>query len=321
MNAVVQAETNALATQQGTQLAVGPMANAIQALQTGMSIEHLQGVMALQKEWEANEARKAYVADMAAFKLNPPTILKTKLVGYKNKDGTHTGYMHATLGSVASAVVEALATHGFSHSWETKQASGIITVNCKITHRLGHCETTCMEAMPDQSGKKNAIQAVASSITYMQRYTLLSACGLATMDMPDDDGRGNEPVDTMGEGGLQHLIDGAMATTSDEAALAYWQKNRALLTVKASYDAFKDAVAQHRQGLRGKSAPAQPRAEQEPSPQLDRFEVIQSMLNDAKTEDQLNVAADWINDLQDPVEVQELNNLYETRAKTLRSKP
>lgn len=188
MNAITTTENHALATAQQPQFA-GPMGSAIAALQAGMSIEQMQGIMSLQKDWEANEARKAYVADMAAFKLNPPEIYKTKSVSF-----TGTSYMHATLGDVAKAVVDALARHNFSHSWETKQAGGFITVTCKITHRLGHFESTSMEATPDQSGKKNAIQAVASSITYMQRYTLLAACGLATMDMPDDDGRGSEPA-------------------------------------------------------------------------------------------------------------------------------
>lgn len=195
MNSISVVEQHAVAAPQNTQLAAGPMANAIAALQAGMSLEHLQGIMALQKEWEANEARKAYVADMAAFKLNPPEILKNKLVGFVNKDGSTTGYFHATLGGVASVVVDALATHGFSHNWETKQEGGLITVTCRITHRMGHSESTSMQAGADQSGKKNAIQAVASSITYMQRYTLLAATGLATMDMPDDDGRDSgEPL-------------------------------------------------------------------------------------------------------------------------------
>ena len=190
MNAIATQEHRALATAE--QANPGPMAGALQMLQAGVSIEQMQGVMALQKEWEANEARKAYVADMAIFKLDPPEIYKTKDVSFVG-----TAYSHATLGGVTHAVVDALARHGFSHSWETKQAGGLITVNCKITHRLGHSESTSMEAAPDPSGKKNPIQAVASSITYMQRYTLLAACGLATMDMPDDDGRGDSraPID------------------------------------------------------------------------------------------------------------------------------
>lgn len=187
MNAITTTENHALATTPAQ--FSGPMASAIAALQAGMSIEQMQGIMSLQKDWESNEARKSYVADMAAFKLNPPEIYKTKSVSFSGA-----AYMHATLGDVAKAIVDSLARHGFSHSWETSQAAGLITVKCKITHRLGHSECTSMEATADQSGKKNAIQAVASSITYMQRYTLLAACGLATMDLTDDDGQGAIPA-------------------------------------------------------------------------------------------------------------------------------
>ena len=190
MNAITTTENHALAATPAQ--FSGPMASAIAALQAGMSIEQMQGIMSLQKDWESNEARKAYVADMAEFKRNPPEIYKTKQVAFSG-----TAYNHATLGDVAKAIVDSLARHGFSHSWETKQSNGMITVTCKITHRLGHSESTTMEATPDNSGKKNAIQQVASSVTYLSRYTLLAACGLATMDMPDDDGQGasQAPID------------------------------------------------------------------------------------------------------------------------------
>lgn len=189
MNAIVQAEQTAIATTPNQSVAVmaGPLAGAIQALQAGMTVEQMQGLMKLQQDFEANEARKAYVADMAAFKLNPPEIYKTKLVAFKG-----TQYMHATLGDVAKALVDSLAGHGFSHSWNVTQANGLISVTCKITHRLGHSESTSMEAAPDISGAKNSIQSIASAQTYLQRYTLLAACGLATMDLPDDDGNGGQ---------------------------------------------------------------------------------------------------------------------------------
>ena len=36
--------------------------------------------------------------------------------------------------------------------------------------------------MPDTSGKKNEIQSRGSTITYLQRYTLIGALGLTTAD-------------------------------------------------------------------------------------------------------------------------------------------
>lgn len=252
INTVLQSRE--AANQLAAQLPVGPMSGALQMLQAGVSIEQMQGVMALQKEWEANEARKAYVADMAAFKLNPPEIQKTKGVGFANKDGTFTGYFHATLGDVAKAVVHALAQHGFSHSWETNQTGGTISVVCKITHRLGHSETTRMEAGADQSGKKNAIQAVASSITYMQRYTLLAACGLATTDIADDDGQGggtSSPAYDAAEA-LTYwtsMVNAALTTDvlagTRTQALAEFELNKNL----AGWNALKPVIAAKRAEL------------------------------------------------------------------------
>ena len=60
-------------------------------------------------------------------------------------------------------------------------------VTCIVAHRDGHFEETTLSAGHDQSGNKNSIQAVGSTITYLQRYTLKAALGLAASD--DDDGR------------------------------------------------------------------------------------------------------------------------------------
>lgn len=163
----------------------GPLGAALQALKAGMTVADMRAMLDIQKEWEANEARKAYVADMAAFKLNPPEIFKTKHVSFSD-----TSYMHATIGDVNEKIVAALAQHGFSHRWETNQDGGTVIVTCTLTHRLGHSESNTLKAGADNSGKKNAIQAVCSTVTYLERYTLLAACGMATKDLPDDDGAG-----------------------------------------------------------------------------------------------------------------------------------
>lgn len=152
-------------------------------MKSGGSIAEVREFMQLKREYEADEARKAYVEDMARFKMNPPTIVKDKQVAFSG-----TSYTHATLGNVTNAIVEGLAQHGFSHRWDLKQDGQQITVICTITHRMGHAESVSMQAGRDDSGKKNAIQQVASTVTYLQRYTLLAATGLATHDQSDDDG-------------------------------------------------------------------------------------------------------------------------------------
>ena len=57
------------------------------ALDSNADLDRLERLMRLQQEWEANEARKAYVAAIAQFKKNPPTIFKEKRVNLKKKEG------------------------------------------------------------------------------------------------------------------------------------------------------------------------------------------------------------------------------------------
>lgn len=177
------------------------------AMQKGADIAQIEKFMDLQMKWEADQARKAFVADMAEFKKNPPEVVKDKLVSFSG-----TNYMHATLGAVTEAIVMGLARHGFSHRWDTNQNGGIIEVTCILTHKLGHSERTTLSGAKDDSGKKNQIQQVASTITYLQRYTLLSATGVATKDQADDDGHAAELDTTLAD---KWLAEVAKATTRE----------------------------------------------------------------------------------------------------------
>jgi hypothetical protein len=169
------------------------------AVERGADMAQIEKFMDLKDRFDANEARKAFVVAMAEFKKNAPTILKDKNVTF-----TGTSYSHATLGGICEVVISSLAEHGFSHDWDTVQPdSGMIEVTCIITHLMGHSKRTTMKAPPDNSGKKNAIQQIASTVTYLQRYTLLGACGLATSDTPDDDGRGGAPDGKAPVGGIK----------------------------------------------------------------------------------------------------------------------
>jgi len=161
-----------------------PMQMLAIAVQQGADLDRLQKLMDLQERWEANQARKAFVAAMAKFKSEPIQILKSKPVNIPGG----AKFSHATLADVVDGIVSSLSKYGLSHKWETLQDHGI-TVTCVLTHEAGHSERTILSAPPDDSGKKNVIQQIASTVTYLERYTLMAACGLAAKDM-DDDGRG-----------------------------------------------------------------------------------------------------------------------------------
>src|SRR5690606_33863670 len=74
---------------------------------------------------------------------------------------------------------------GLSFRWYTDNVAGGVKVTCRITHRDGHFEETSLVGPVDGSGNKNPIQAIGSAVTYLQRYTLKAAVGIAAAH--DDD--------------------------------------------------------------------------------------------------------------------------------------
>ena len=162
--------------------------NALMGIISGMlstgqvDIPAIERMLEMKNQWDAEQARRAYAHDRVEFKVNAPAIVKKRQV-------SHSGgrYKFANLGDVSDAIETELAKHGFSYRWTTEQTGSVIAVTCVVTHRLGHSETCTRQALPDNSGSKNPIQQDASAQTYLQRYTLLSALGMATED--DDDGQ------------------------------------------------------------------------------------------------------------------------------------
>jgi hypothetical protein len=182
------------------------------ALTQGADLEKLTKLMDLQERFEKNEARKAFVSAMNKFKANPPTITKNKHVEFNT-----TKYRHATLDHVCDEVTEALSAVGITHAWKMKQDGGVIIVICVLTHELGHSEETQLMGNPDISGGKNAIQAIGSTTTYLQRYTLMAACGLAASEDSDANESGH-PIVTAAE---IEKVCGEMSRAKDLAELKF----------------------------------------------------------------------------------------------------
>ena len=169
-------------------------------------LDKVKQLMEMQRDFESNEARKAYYRAMAEFKANAPRIEKDKQVAFNTSAGK-TSYKHASLANVVDKITPVLSQFGLSASWRTKQ-NGKIVVACRITHVLGHSEETELAADADTTGSKNPIQAIGSAVTYLQRYTLLTMLGLAAEEVqPDDDGRAAFAPETIDEKQISELTD------------------------------------------------------------------------------------------------------------------
>jgi len=171
---VVIEETKAVAKQQVT-----PMALIEVAMQQNADVDKLEKLWELQQRYEAAEAKKAFVAAMAKFRENCPSIVKTKKA-HNSK--------YAGLAETISQIKGVESECGLSHSWRTDSKNKTVEVTCIVTHELGHSEQTTLFAEPDKSGSKNSIQAIGSSVTYLQRYTLFSLLGLASIEDDLDGG-------------------------------------------------------------------------------------------------------------------------------------
>lgn len=192
------------------------------AVEQGADLDKLEKLMDLQERWERGEARKAFVASMNRFKENPPKLTKNKTVDYTSSKG-RTTYNHASLDHICDTIGKALSDVGISYAWKTnQQENGLVRVTCILTHEAGHSEETALQAAPDTSGGKNSIQAVGSTVTYLQRYTLLAATGMATEDQDDDGtGAGPEPAKTLADDRkkLNEIVDLVNETGADEKKL------------------------------------------------------------------------------------------------------
>lgn len=229
-----------------------PAALMMMALSRGANLDQIERMMELQLQWERREAEKAYNLALADFKAENIKITKNKLVDFETRTG-RTTYMHAELAQVVDAVGPALSRHGFGWSWKPEQSNGLIRVSCILRHRLGHQESVTLEARADESGGKNAIQAIVSTTTYLSRHTLKLITGTAESD-DDDDGAayGHIGAQTM----LEQWTQKVKATKTRAVLTEVMREAKEAFKVAndfAGYQSLMHVITQH-----GNSLPADP---------------------------------------------------------------
>ncbi len=147
------------------------------AIEKGMSPEQLLQYYEIHEKFEAKEAKKQFVSSMAKFRAECPIINRTKQ-GHNSK--------YAGLAESIEKVKGLMSYCGLSHSWRTNQKDSEIYVTCVLTHIGGHSESTTLSAPKDESGKKSTIQAIASTVAYLERYTFYAITGMTSAEMDDD---------------------------------------------------------------------------------------------------------------------------------------
>lgn len=212
--------------------ALTPMEMLSAAIQSGATPDLLEKLLALQERWEKNQARKAFDVAIAAAKAEIPVIVRGA-TGHNSKK-------YADFAAIARVVDPVISKHGLSYRFRTSQADKI-SVTCVLSHEAGHSEENTLSGPPDQTGNKNAIQAIGSTLSYLQRYSLIQALGLASGD--DDDGSASEPEEFITPEQVTELEKLIKDTGGDVAKFCRFAKVESLARITSHhFEAAKRAI-------------------------------------------------------------------------------
>lgn len=206
-----------------------PAAMIMAAVSGKTDLDKLEKVLLIHERWEANQARKAYYKAMTMFKANLPQIDRNKKVKYA-AGNSEVRYSYASLFNAMDKVTPRLSEYGLSVAWFHKQTEKELAVTCRITHELGYSEETSLTGPHDTTGSKNAIQALGSTNSYLERYTFFALIGAAAKDQ-DDDGKAadpGKPAEYIGDKELHAIRDGLISVDRSENKFIEYMKIESL---------------------------------------------------------------------------------------------
>jgi hypothetical protein len=144
-------------------------------------MDKFERLMQMKERADALVSRGAFDAAMADLQPDLPAI------GERGKAIVQgqVRYTFALWEDINAAIKPVLMRHGFALTFRTDFSNGI-TVTGVLSHRAGHREETSITLPADASGSKNAVQAVASTVSYGKRYTAGALLNLTSHGEDDD---------------------------------------------------------------------------------------------------------------------------------------
>lgn len=158
-----------------------------------VDIDKMERLMLMQERAMEKRAKAAYAAALALMQPLLPSVKERG--GIKDRNGKVQS-TYALWEDINDAIKPVLADHGFALSFRIAHPESMVAVTGVLMHREGHSEETTIRLPHDGSGSKNAVQAVASSVSYGKRYTAGALLNL-TSHGEDDDGRSGDNATTV----------------------------------------------------------------------------------------------------------------------------
>jgi hypothetical protein len=221
----------------------GALALIRETMASGQKPEYLRELLAVRREWEADEARKAYNLAISEFQRRCPIIAKEDKAYDKQ---------YARIDRIWREIRPLLGELGLSVTWQVCELRDqLCHVEGQLRHRDGHGERLTQDIpMPELIKGQNKAQQAGSASTYAKRYAMCAALGIVTGD--DDDGHkaGTQFVTHDQAQEIAQLVDACRGLAGfDEKKLWQWVGVEHPQDIPANR--FADVVAMLRRKLKG----------------------------------------------------------------------
>lgn len=163
----------------------------MRAIELNVDLDAFEKLVNLVEKVQIDKAKREFYEAFAKFQSQVPPILKSSEV---NMGAGRPRYNYASLYDIISKIQKPLGDNHLSYRWDVKNDDVMIEVTCILSHSGGYELQTSIQATKDATPGKSNVQAIASTITYLKRYTLVSLLGIGTAD-PDDDAQATINVD------------------------------------------------------------------------------------------------------------------------------
>ena len=158
-----------------------------------VNVEKLSALLSMQRDVEADDARRQFNAALHAAQIAMPRVRKNgtiKLV----KDGVSKGSIpFATWEDVDTILRPIMREHGFSLSFSSGPRVGAdtgIEMKATLLHAAGHSRDYALPLPPDVGHGRNALQAIGSTLSYGKRYLAELIFNIVRENEDDDGDRG-----------------------------------------------------------------------------------------------------------------------------------
>lgn len=187
-----------------------------QAMASGLSPEHLEKLLAVKKDWEADEARKLFYSAVSEFQRRCPIIEKGDLAHDKQ---------YARIDRIWRTIRPLLADLKLSVTWQVCEIKdSMCHVEGMLAHEDGHSMRLVRDIpLPEIIRGQNKAQQAGSASSYAQRYALCGALGIVTGEDDDANAAGTQFVTYQQAEELDQLIQACRGINGfDEAKFWTW---------------------------------------------------------------------------------------------------